>query len=415
MDASANLEKRVEPGPRQPTFLSGRPNTSQPPAGFNAQDQFVDVRQGSGNEFQSPGPGDIRGQCPGLNAAANHNFIPRNGLLTTSQTTTGLFKAFGMSPDLAIFLAVLSIAISGDPVAGTWSIGGAYKSAIPLLTGTPTGIAGTHNQYESDASIVRGDAYLNNGNVGVFQMRSWEHLYALGEEYTLDMVAAQSDYVTRWSKANNPYFFQAPFAGLVSPAAHDFVINFMSNRSAENPGGVLNRDVLKQYFAVTGEPGSFVHNRGQERIPENWYKRPTANAYNLPEVVADVLVNNAMYPGIVGFGGNTGKVDSYAGVELTDLTGGLFNLANLAEGNNGACFFLQASQQAVPDALDPALGAVGSVAGWLAQQLGPISDNLGCAQLTTFNSAFFKQFPGASYKAEGQSNQSGGLLGGILG
>lgn len=67
---------------------------------------------------------------------------------------------------------------------------------------------------------------------------------------------------------NNPYFFAAPFAGFVSPAAHNFVINFMSNHSEEVPGGTLNRDVLKQFFAVTGEPGSFVHNRGQERIPE---------------------------------------------------------------------------------------------------------------------------------------------------
>jgi hypothetical protein len=42
---------------------------------------------------------------------------------------------------------------------------------------------------------------------------------------------------------------------------------------------------------------------GQERIPENWYRRSLANAYNIPEVINDVLVNNAMYPGIVRFGG----------------------------------------------------------------------------------------------------------------
>lgn len=44
-----------------------------------------------------------------------------------------------------------------------------------------------------------------------------------------------------------------------------------------------------------------------ERIPDNWYKRPTLNAYNIPEVLNDVFVNNAMYPGIVRFGGNTGE------------------------------------------------------------------------------------------------------------
>jgi hypothetical protein len=139
-----------------------------------------------------------------------------------STATTGLGRAFGMSPDLAIFLAVLSIGIAGDPVAGTWSIGGEYPTTLGLFRAT--GIAGTHNQYESDASIVRGDAYLNGGNVGVFQMRSWENFYNMAEEYTLDDAAAQSDYVTRWSILNNPYYFSAPFAGLVAPAAHDFVI-----------------------------------------------------------------------------------------------------------------------------------------------------------------------------------------------
>lgn len=61
------LAKRVEPPARQPLFKSGRPNTSQPPLGFNAEEQYVDVTAGSGNEFVAPTTGDIRGQCPGLN------------------------------------------------------------------------------------------------------------------------------------------------------------------------------------------------------------------------------------------------------------------------------------------------------------------------------------------------------------
>lgn len=59
----------------------------------------------------------------------------------------------------------------------------------------------------------------------------------MAESYTLDDVAAQSDYVTRWSILNNPYYFSGPFSGMVAPAAHNFVIHFMSNHSAEQPGG----------------------------------------------------------------------------------------------------------------------------------------------------------------------------------
>jgi hypothetical protein len=87
MEMNERMQKRdTEPGPRSPTFLSKRPNTSVPPSGFNAQEQYVDVTPGSGHEFVAPSSTDIRGQCPGLNAAANHGFIPHNGLLTTTQS-----------------------------------------------------------------------------------------------------------------------------------------------------------------------------------------------------------------------------------------------------------------------------------------------------------------------------------------
>ncbi len=33
--------------------------------------------------FVAPGPNDIRGPCPGLNAAANHNFIAHDGITST--------------------------------------------------------------------------------------------------------------------------------------------------------------------------------------------------------------------------------------------------------------------------------------------------------------------------------------------
>jgi len=79
----ANLEKRaVEPPYRAPVVPINRPNTGLPPLGFDAADQFVDVSDSGPHPFKAPGPGDKRGQCPGLNAASNHGFFPRNGLPT---------------------------------------------------------------------------------------------------------------------------------------------------------------------------------------------------------------------------------------------------------------------------------------------------------------------------------------------
>lgn len=72
-----------------PKFKSGRDQCGVhgPCAGFNEKDQFVDVRDGTTHEFRSPGPNDRRGECPGLNAAANHGFLPRNGIATIAQST----------------------------------------------------------------------------------------------------------------------------------------------------------------------------------------------------------------------------------------------------------------------------------------------------------------------------------------
>lgn len=63
-----------------------------------------------------------------------------------------------MSKELAAGLAVIAIAISGDPIARTWSIGEGFKPKVGL-TGMPTGIVGTHSRYEGDASIVRVSLY----------------------------------------------------------------------------------------------------------------------------------------------------------------------------------------------------------------------------------------------------------------
>jgi hypothetical protein len=39
---------------------------------FNAKAQYINVTTGSGHEYVAPGPNDLRGPCPGLNAFANH-------------------------------------------------------------------------------------------------------------------------------------------------------------------------------------------------------------------------------------------------------------------------------------------------------------------------------------------------------
>jgi hypothetical protein len=51
--------------------------------GFNAGAQFIPTT--GQYSFRPPGPNDQRGNCPGLNALANHGYIPHNGIATTAQ------------------------------------------------------------------------------------------------------------------------------------------------------------------------------------------------------------------------------------------------------------------------------------------------------------------------------------------
>lgn len=92
--------------------------------------------------------------------------------------------------------------------------------------------------------------------------------------YTIPVLEAFRDQRFKQQIANNPYFFNGPFTGVaVQAAAYSFIYRFMANHTAENPAGILNQDVLKSFFAITGESGSFENQDGWERIPDNWYRR----------------------------------------------------------------------------------------------------------------------------------------------
>lgn len=198
------------------------------------------------------------------------------------------------------------------------------------------------------------------------------------------------------------YYFSAPFSGLVAPDAHNFVVHLMSNRSEANKGGYLDANTLKSFFSVTGDPGSFVHTPGNERIPDNWYKRPTSQPMNTVDTNVDTVINNQMYPGIIRFGGNTGQTNSFVGLDLGNVTGGVFNGASVLEGNNLSCLLLQATQAGLVDAAFPLLEPVGQILDFMSKNLGPQLQGLNCPQLSSLNNELFEAYPGYNYKAQGQ-------------
>lgn len=73
---------------------------------FVAQEQLVDVT--GEHEFVPPNfdLGDQRGPCPGLNALANHGYLPHNGVADMQTIVKATNEAYGMSLDLGGFLAI---------------------------------------------------------------------------------------------------------------------------------------------------------------------------------------------------------------------------------------------------------------------------------------------------------------------
>lgn len=84
---------------------------------------------------------------------------------------------------------------------------------------------------------------------------------------------------------------------------------------------------------------------------------------------------------------NTGKTNSFTGVNVNDLSGGVYNSKSLLQGNNAACFAYQFAAQAKPDV---ALGALTQ----LTNTISGITSKLSCPKLSKIDMAQLNKYPG---------------------
>ena len=107
--------------------------------------------------------------------------------------------------------------------------------------------------------------------------------------------------------------------------------------------------------------------------------------------------------GTDSIGGNTGTVNSFTGVDLGNLTGGVYNAANLLEGNNLMCFALEVVKFLSPNSLSTLYTTLDQALGPLTNALlGPISA-LACPEIKDLTAggqpaweALQDLFPGAA-------------------
>lgn len=229
-------------------------------------------------------------------------------------------------------------------------------------------------------------------------MENFQALYDAGkasDDYNLDILTARRAARFQENIDENPYFFNAPFSGVIAqPAAWSFIYRFMSNKSAEYPEGQLNGEVLKSFYAVTGDDGNFTYTAGYERIPDNWYTRNVADPYDIAYLNIDTTAMLLAHPEFASIGGNTGTTNSFVGVDPGDLTDGVFNVDTLADGNNLLCYGMQVAIQELPDLLSGLFTDVDSAMDVVGTALNNATDSLGCPTLNTIDKDQFNQFPG---------------------
>jgi hypothetical protein len=102
-----------------------------------------------------------------LNAAANHNFLAHDGIVTFDELVDAQQNVYNVGYDLAVLLAALGLTLTdGDIVTEKLSIGcdaTSRTSFNPTLTGSEPGLDG-HNKFEADTSLTRNDYFLANGD-----------------------------------------------------------------------------------------------------------------------------------------------------------------------------------------------------------------------------------------------------------
>ncbi|EUC28077.1 hypothetical protein COCCADRAFT_9483 [Bipolaris zeicola 26-R-13] len=355
------------------------------------------------HRYIAPGPNDIRGPCPGLNVLANHGYISRTGVASVLELTTASTEVFGMATDLSAFLSVYSGLVAGDLT--TVSIGGKPKSGGLLtsatsslgLLGEPQGLSASHNRFEADCSPTRADLY-KTGDTDSLDLSQFEQLAAmpLGPNgYDLTVMHPFRGSRFNNSIATNGRYFAGPFTHFaINTATYLFTFHFFRNHSAQFPDGYLDLETLKAFEGVTGEKGSFKWASGRERIPDNYYRRAIGDEYGIASFALDAVRALQALPYMAVIGGNTGKPNTFTGVNIADLTGGVFNAETLLQGNNAMCFAFQFVQFASPDILDGLLGNVVLALRKLTGVLDPILATLGCPQAAKFDMGLLSSFPG---------------------
>ncbi|CAA9964295.1 hypothetical protein CFE70_007046 [Pyrenophora teres f. teres 0-1] len=342
--------------------------------------------------YTPPGPNDIRGPCPGLNAAANHNFLSHDGITNFEELVDMQQNVYNVGYDLSVLLTVLGIQAGGDVVTGKLSIGcdATSRTALLPLLGRQPGLNG-HNKFEADSSLTRNDYYTSNGDNYNFNGTLFGNMKKVadrvsGGKFDRNALAAYRSQRYDESRRENPNFLFGPLSLLLFGASSFLYELFPSY----GPEGTPDLATISSFYGAVEDPsakGGWRH--VPERIPENWFSRRAP--YNNLLVTTEILAQYLQYPKL--FGGNAGKDNFNAlGTPFNVIKDGILPSSAKLE-----CFLYQLATSPVPGMLSTVTDITGSLLDFALAKLDPIFKNTGCL-----------------VKSQQGGSSGGGLIGGLL-
>lgn len=232
----------------------------------------------------------------------------------------------------------------------------------------------------------------------------------------------------RWhqSVAINPLFFNSAFGGLVvTTAAERFVAEFAANNTVDPESG-LNRIYLDEpnllaFFSVErNADNSLTYTPGHEKLLTSWHRRPLAATFGLDDIALTLLHAASIDPSLLSVGGNAGEVNTFSGVDVGNLTGGVYNTEKLLQDPQAfACYLYQIGiEELVPTQINTIYKVSGQALDFVAKYLqAPWKRfaNAGDNPCDSFNSDIkgaYAKYPGSKIEREGKSGLIGSLLGG---
>ncbi|KAG8525340.1 uncharacterized protein KY384_008984 [Bacidia gigantensis] len=278
------------------------------------------------HQFQAPGPTDIRGVCPTLNALANHGYISRDGITSFAQAANAVQTGYGFDFSLSVFLSAVGLMAGGDLATGKYTIAG-RDARVPDTLG-PAGGLDKHGVFEIDGSVTRQDVHFGN-NANFLEQRWDEYVAEANEhdgEFGFDTQAQDNGLRYDNSIKTNPDFFAGAIWFIVSHAERVFVYAGLANGTT----GKADYDNVAPFFL-------------NETFPANWYRRGVP--FTLPQAIQQAGAMFLANPRALG--GNQG-VGNFVPI---DIASDPSNIAN-APAELG-CFVLENLLDVAPNQLDP--------------------------------------------------------------